>query len=1071
MTEQDGLTANFMSSYSLSNFKIKMLMSKFSALLKRNILFTCLLLFSTVIMAQVTVTGKVTDETGKPVQGATVQVKGTTIATATIADGSYSLMAPSGTSILVITSIGYTELEVAINNKSEVNISIVNTAASLDEVVVTGYGTVKKKDVTGSVGSINQKDIRSRPVSNALQAMQGKVAGVDITSNERPGQVGSINIRGVRSLGVSASGVNVGASNSPLFVVDGIPLSTGGIEYLNPNDIEAIDVLKDASATAIFGSRGANGVVIVTTKQGKTGKMQLSFNSSITTENIVDRASAMTAAEAIEFRRWAYHYSNPALFPRGDNPNIANDRTIFLSVSDPSAWANINKGWASGKWDGSAVATTDWKGLVSQQGITQDHTLSVSGGTNKIKAYASFGYLNNKGTSIGQKFTRYSGKASVDISATDWFSMGLNMNVTHSTQEFGQSNGVIGAFVGSPATSIYESARRLYTYAVPYDSVGNRVLYPGGDVAFKTSVDEWKYSQDQRKTLRAFGSLYAQVNFGEIHPVLKGLKYRLNFGPDFSQYQDGIYLDGLSSASSGSSNASLQKAQTYSWTLDNLLYYDKKIKKHSFGLTLLQSATKFVADPVNTVTGTGIPLASQKWNALNSQNLPSTQLTVNRNSDLIETQLYSIMARLNYSFDDRYLLTISARRDGASQLAEGYKFTLFPSAAVAWRINRENFMQNVSWVNDLKLRVGVGVTGNSSIAAYGTQGPLTSLFYPFVGTITPASVTSLTLANKKLKWEETTQYNVGLDFSLFNRRISGVIDVYKSKTTNILMRRQIPTVTGYLDIYDNIGQTANKGVDININTVNMTTKNFQWTTTLNASWQKDEIVSLALGKQNDINNVWFIGKPLSVIYGIKANGLWHIADSVEMKKFNANLPPNAQLTPGNVRPVDLNGDYKIDANNDRAVLGSLRPRWIVGMTNSFSYKNFELSVFLYGRLNYLFNTGGEAQVARASTRAINYYNENNTNAEYQKPIYSTATGDLYSTSLGYQQASFMKIRNISASYNFTGKLLKAMNMSNLRAYFQVANPGMLFSKIKFMDMDVSSMIYNRGITFGINAAF
>ena len=1012
------------------------------------------------------VAGKVTDSDGKALEGATVSEKGTRKSTVTIQGGTFQLNVSSGKATLVISFVGYEDLEIDVNNQKQLSVPLKSANASLSDVVVIGYATVKKKDVTGSVAGINQKDIRSRPVTNALQAMQGKVAGVDITSNERPGQVGSINIRGVRSLGVSASGVNVGASNSPLFVVDGIPLNTGGIEFINPNDIESIDILKDASATAVYGSKGANGVVIVSTKQGKAGKLQLSLNSSLTTENIVDRAPAMTAAEAIEFRRWAYYYSNPGVYPRGDNPNITNDKTIFAASADPAAWSNISKGWASGKWDGSKVATTDWKDLVSQTGITQDHTLSVSGGTNKIKAYASFGYLNNKGTSIGQKFTRYSGKASVDIQATNWFSMGLNMNITSSTQEFGQSSSIIGSFVGSPATSVYESARRLYTYAVPYDSTGARVLYPGGDVAFKNIVDEWNYTQDQRKTLRAFGSLYAQMDFGKIFPVLKGLKYRMNFGPDFSQYQNGIYIDGQSAASSGTSSASLQKAQTFSYTIDNLLYYDKSIRKNNFGLTLLQSATKFVADPVNTITGTGVPFPSQKWNSLNSRTFPSTQLSINYVSDLIESQLVSYMARVNYNFDDRYLLTVSARADGASQLTEGNKFTLFPSAAVAWRINHENFMKNVALVNDLKLRVGVGVTGNSSVSPYATKGPLTSLFYPVVGTALPGSITSSTLANKQLKWEETTQYNLGLDFSIFKSRISGSIDVYKSKTKNILMKRTIPTVTGYNDIFDNIGETANKGIDISINTVNVTSKNFQWTTNFNASWQKEEIVSLANGKQDDINNLWFIGQPVSVIYGYKGNGLWHASDSAVFKQFIGS-----GFSAGNVRPVDVNGDNKIDANNDRVIVGYTRPRWVVGMTNSFSYKSFELSIFLYGRLNYMFNTGGEAMVARASTRALNYYTENNTNSEYQKPIYSTGSGDLYATSLGYQQASFIKIRNISASYNFTGKTVKAMSMSNLRAYIQVANPGMLFSKIKYMDMDVAAMTYNRGFTFGINAGF
>jgi TonB-dependent starch-binding outer membrane protein SusC len=1009
----------------------------------------------------ITVKGKLTDDKNQPLEGVSVQEKGTTNATSTKADGSFQLSVASSRSVVVFTYVGYEAQQITVGNKTELGVSMVSVENSLQDVVVVGYATVKKKDVTGAVAGISQKDIRSRPVTNALQAMQGKVAGVDITSNERPGTVGSINIRGVRSLA---------ASNSPLFVVDGIPLSTGGIDYLNPNDIESIDVLKDASATAIFGSRGANGVVIVSTKQGKAGKLQLAFNNAVTTENINDRAPAMSASESIDFRRWAYYYSNPAVYPRGDNPNITNDKLIFLSTSDPAGWENINKGWASGKWDGSQVATTDWKGLVSQRGVTSDNTISVSGGTNKIKAYASFGYLNNKGTSIGQKFTRYSGKASVDIQATDWFSMGLNMNITQSVQEFGQSNTIIGSFVGSPGTSIYESARRLYTYAVPYDATGARVLYPGGDVAFKNVVDEWKYTQDQRKTLRAFGSLYAQVDFGSISHALKGLKYRLNFGPDFSTYQGGLYIDGLSSASSGTSSASLQKSQTYSYTIDNLLYYDKIVKKHSFGLTLLQSATKYVADPVSTITGNGIPFASQRWYTLNQTVIPAANLTVTRNSDLVETKLLSYMARLNYSYNDRYLLTVSARQDGASQLAEGNKYSVFPSAAIAWRVSNENFLKSVSWINDLKLRLGTGVTGNSAVTAYSTLGAITPLFYPFIGAVTAGSLPSSALANQKLGWEKTTQYNLGLDFSIFNRRISGVIDVYKSETKDLLLNRTIPTVTGFSTTLQNIGQTGNHGVDININTLNISTKEFQWNTTFTASWQKEKIISLANGKQDDIVNGWFIGAPLSVIYGIKANGLWHIADSVEMNKFNANLP-TGKFSPGNVRPVDQNGDYKIDQNNDRVIVGSTRPRWVVGMTNGFSYKQFELSIFLYGRLNYWFNTGGEAQVARASTRAISYYTENNTNAEYQKPIYSTGTGDLYSGSLGFRQASFIKIRNISASYTLDPKLAKKLSMASFRLYLQAANPGMLFSKIKFMDMDLASFNNNRGITIGINAAF
>ena len=410
------------------------------------------------------------------------------------------------------------------------------------------------------------------------------------------------------------------------------------------------------------------------------------------------------------------------------HPTINNDKDIFLATSDPTAWKNIEQGWAGGTWDGSKVGNTDWTDLVSQTGITSDNIISVSGGTNKIKAYASFGYLNNKGTSIGQKFTRYSTKASVDIQATDWFSMGLTANLTYGVQEFGQSNITVGSFVGTPPNSIYDSARALFKWAVPYDAAGNRIIYPGGDVAIKTVVDEEKYTQDQRATLRAFGSLNAQVDFGKIHPALKGLKYRFNFGPDFSNYSNGTYIDGKSAASSGINGASLQEAKTYSWTLDNLLYYDKVYKKHSFGLTLLQSATKYVANPVNRIVGTGIPFASQKWYELNSGVLPSTNLTITRVTPLTESQLSSYMARLNYGFDDKYLLTVSVRQDAASQLSEGNKSEVFPSAAFAWRISREKFMQNVEFINELKFRIGVGVTGNSSVNPYQTLTPDCPLF-------------------------------------------------------------------------------------------------------------------------------------------------------------------------------------------------------------------------------------------------------------------------------------------------------------------------------------------------------
>jgi len=427
------------------------------------------------------------------------------------------------------------------------------------------------------------------------------------------------------------------------------------------------------------------------------------------------------------------------------------------------------------------------------------------------------------------------------------------------------------ATIGSPAGGLYESARSLFPYAMPYDSTGARILFPGADNAVKNVVDEWKYNIDQRITLRAFGSLYTQINLGNIFPILKGLRYRANFGPDISYFKDGVYIDANSVANGGSTSyAALTNNKTFSYTLDHLLYYDRTFGDHSIGVTLLNSQTAYSLETSN-ITGNGVPVPSQLWNALTSGTVTGQLST---KTDLVEQQLLSYMARLNYGYKDKYLLTVSARQDGASQLAEGNKYSVFPSAALAWRVNREKFMDNVKWVNDLKLRLGAGVTGNSAIAPYATQGAITALFYPFIGVNTAGAIPNSVLANQALGWEKTTQYNVGVDFQIFNNRVSGSLDAYKSKTTDLLMRRNIPTVTGFTTTFANIGQTANQGVDISVTTQNIRSKDLNWSTTFNASWQKENIVSLSNGKQDDISNNWFINQPVGVIYGYKGIGLW-----------------------------------------------------------------------------------------------------------------------------------------------------------------------------------------------------
>ncbi|WP_316786154.1 TonB-dependent receptor [Pedobacter frigiditerrae] len=1011
------------------------------------------------------ITGKVTDEKGEVLPGVGIKLKNGTATATTDANGNFSISIPSNVTnpVLVISYIGFATVEKSVSGQTTVNIQLISTTNDLNEVVVVGYNTVRKSDLTGAVSSVNAEQIRSRPVQNALQAIQGKAAGVDITSNERPGSVGSILIRGMRS---------INASNSPLFVVDGIPLSAGGIEAINPNDIETIDILKDASATAIYGSRGANGVVLVTTKTGKAGRLTLDYVGTTNFETIQDRTRMMNSAEYIEFRRNATRVlpTNNALYYPTAFATQASDRKIF--AGDPYVLENIDKGWVNGVFDGSLVPTTDWTGLVKQTGITHDHSLSVSGGTDKMKAYGSFGYLNQLGTQLGQDYNRYSTKLSVEINPVKWFKMGLNVTGSYGLQNYGFSTGN-----ATGPTSLYGAAQGMLPLAVPYDVNGNRINLPGADIGILNPVGEELYNVNLTKILRTIGSVYAELN------LLKGLKYRINFGPDFLNSYNGRYQDAKAinrgAGEPGSTNsASLTQNNRFAYTLDHLLYYDKTIKKHNFGVTLLQSSSRFKQES-SSMEGTKIPLSKPLWYGLGGANIPSLDRF---STDLSENSLISYMARVNYSFNSKYLLTASARWDGASQLAPGNKWDFFPSAAIAWRIDQEDFLKNIKWVDQLKLRLGVGSVGNSAIAYGTTLGKLQPLTYTFGSSVQTGYVSSdaslanpITLPNKALGWEHTLQYNLGLDFSIVKGRVGGSIDLYKSTTTDLLLEKPIPSINGYTSSFDNIGETQNKGIDITLNTVNLQKKDFSWSTTISFSASKDRITKLANG--DVVASNLFIGERVRVAYDFVKVGIWQNTpeDLVEMGKFNANLPAASAFKPGSIRVMDFNGDYKIDANFDRRVRGSYTPSWTGGMTNTFNYKNFDLSIFIISRNNFLIATGAEVLQGRYAQRLVDYWTPTNPTNNYPAPNYGNAIGDTYRTSMNYQDASFVKIRNISLGYIFPQSIAKKLTLSKLRVYAQVLNPGLIYSNVDWIDPDAAfasnnsvSSTFNRGFVFGLN---
>ena len=1013
--------------------------------------------------AQSKVTGTVVDANGDPVIGASVMVKGTSTGAVTDFNGKFSIeKVPSGAN-LTVSYVGYRTQTIAVGGKSDFSITLEEDKQLLDEVVVVGYGVQRKSDVTGALTRVGEKELNSKPVANAFEALQGKAAGVDITSSERPGTVGGIMIRGTRSLN---------ASSAPLYVVDGVPLQAGGIETLNPRDIEAIDILKDASSTAIYGSRGANGVVLITTKRGQEGKMQLNYHGTVTFEKIVDKSPAMSASDYITWRRWAYYNSAPDKYTPGDQPTLEQDKSFFSG--DEVAWANIEKGWAGGTWDGSKVTDTDWTDFVTRTGITHEHTLSARGGSKNMSGSVSFGYLNNKGTQRGQQYQRYNLSATADVQAKPWFKAGGSINASYGEQEYGFSR--TGQSSNSGPTDIYGAAKQILRYTLPYDSNGNIVLMPGGSVTNTyTVMDEWNKSNDNRQTFRALGSFYALVDFGKIWEPLQGLQYKLQFGPDFRFYRMGNFIDASSAARGGGNNmARRNDTRDFAWTLDNMVLYNREFGAHSLGLTLLQSASKSNTE-TSGLSSENIPLPSFLWNNMGSVDITQSANKAGMSTGLSEYALSSYMARVNYAFRDRYLVTASARWDGSSVLAEGNKWDFFPSMALGWRMEQEDFMKDVTWLDQLKLRVGVGVTGNSAVSPYGTLGVISSYWMPFSTGNSQILVTNEPyysnsqnqMPNKNLSWEKTTQWNIGVDFSFLKGRIGGTIDLYTSKTKDLLMLMTVPSLSGYPAMMDNVGKTSNKGLEVTLNTIPVLTKDFMWQSNLNFAWQKDKIEELSNGKQDDINNAWFIGESIHVFYGYANAGLWQESDAEEMAKFNAN---GEAFTAGMVRPVDQNGDHKID-DEDRVILGNQNPRLTAGWSNVLTWKGFELSLELQGRFKYMVSTGGEGQLGMYQQREIDYWRPDNTGAEWQKPIYSTGGGDKKAALLGFQDASFIKVRNLSLGYNFDKSICSALGISGAKLYVQGKNLGMLYSSIDFLDLDTGWTYYNRGFTVGLNVEF
>ncbi|GEO05136.1 SusC/RagA family TonB-linked outer membrane protein [Adhaeribacter aerolatus] len=984
------------------------------------------------------ITGKVSSAKGEPLPGVTVLLKGTTIGATTGLDGTYAISVPEQGGTLVFSFIGFTTTEKTFSGPGAVNITMSEDAKALQEVVVVGYGTQKKSQVTGAISSVSSKEISELPVTNAQQALQGRAAGVEVLSQgNSPGGGVNVRIRGRRSFN---------AGNDPLFVVDGIPLS-GDISDINPQDIESMEVLKDASSTAIYGSRGANGVVIITTKRGTPGKVSVTYDGYYGVNKIINQYDVMNGPEFAEYKR----ESRRAIGKYNDADPVAADKAIFDAVE--------LEGIASGR-------STNYQDYITRTGSQQSHQLGISGGGEKTRYSVSFNHFYEKGVTIGQDFTRDNIRISLDQQITDRLKFGVTML------------GSLGKLNIGP--NPYGVTLRENPLGSPYDKDGKLLFRNTTDGAQTNPLLEVVPNAvvNENRRARIFTSLFAE------YQIAQGLTYRLNFGPDYSARRSGQFQASLTNARSGGTPfARNDNNYLFSYTVENILNYSKTFKEmHDINITGLFSIQKEQRE-FYSIRASGLTSERQLFYKLS--HAPNIE---GIDSDLNESGLLSYMGRINYGFKDKYLLTLTTRIDGSSKFAgetglfgDTKKYGFFPSAAIGWRLSEESFIKDIAFIDNLKLRASYGLTGNQGINAYATQGSLNRTTYAF-GNSGAFGYSPNTLVNPNLRWETTATTNVGLDYGFLDNRISGSLEVYQQDTYDLLMPRNLPFTSGYGSVLQNVGKSKNTGVEFAISTVNvdMGGDGFKWTTDLNFNSNKEQIVEIYNGKNNDVGSLYFIGQPLTVYYDYDKLGIWQTSEADEAKKYKQN--------PGEIKVKDQNNDGAINAL-DRVILGSDIPDWSGGITNRFSYKGIDFSFFiftrqgsliqsdLYNNLNFL--------AGRYNNMDVDYWTPNNPTNAFPRPNQNQER-PLYNTTMSYFDGSFTKVRNISLGYNIPAAISSKVKMSSLRVYASAQNPFIFSNYGKNLDPEQARGRNNdreqsnlisigtpsaRLIMFGINAKF
>lgn len=956
------------------------------------------------------IAGRTTAEDGRGLPGIQITVTGTSRTAISDTAGHYVLSGvPVGSRTVQGRAFGYaaSTATVAVTANQTVTADLVMKSAptQLSPIVVTGYGEQQRRTVTAAIATVTADKLKDIPTSDPMKALQGRVAGVSIVaSSNEPGAPMNVRIRGVRSLT---------ASNEPLYVVDGIPIS-GGIQDFNPQMIETIEVLKDAAATAIYGSRGANGVILVTTKKGPLdGRLHTSFTADMYygSQDPVRLVPMMNLQQYVQ-------YMHDAAAANGQDTSLAK---IFSAKQLFAVQHDIS---------------TDWQRAVLRSGVQRNVQGGANGSSGDTRFALSGNFFDQVGLIPGQGYRRGAGFASVDHSSSR-LRLGASVNTSRITTDQGEGGAAYGYLfamtpLGQPTN-----------YTNP-DSVGLMDPRPDDDPLNINPLLEANSVIRQQLVNRVFGSAYAELQLAD------GLTYRMNFGPDYTGLSDGCYNGpwahgnctnlGANSSNQGQPpQAGVFNQEDFSYTLDNLIHFNRNLGTvHRLEFTGLYSIQhdRFTKD---SLYATNLPYNTQLWYDLGSGTAG------NERSLISQWSLQSYMGRANYTLFDRYSFNFTERADGSSRLAPGHKWAYFPSVGAAWQIGDERFMRNFGWVNSLKLRGSYGTTGNTSISPYQTEGTLRSRLYTF-GTTRVRGYMPGTIPNPDLTWEKTDQSDVGIDFSVLNDRVSGTIDGYLANTHDLLLTRLLPVTSGFTSTLQNVGATRNKGLEVGISTVNLQNwRGLTWTMDVNWSHNENKIVALASGATSDAGNGWFVGEPINigsdanrrVFFDYKYIGVWQYADSLTMKKFNAN---GSTFKFGDPRVADLNGDFKINAS-DREIVGTSYPKWEGSLSNRFTYKNFDISGLITAKWKFTFVDGTpRSYFGRFGNIAdMDYWTP--TNPTNRNPAPTTGGVDrLYASTRLYTDGSNWRIRNITAGYTVDRRLAQRAGVQSLRVYATAQDP-------------------------------